>query len=78
LLLESEEGALEVDFCPLNFTAPGAPDELEDAFLIPLEELNRELVLANLEYCRNSGLNDPGSRIRMADIVLSSTKRDGE
>ncbi len=72
LLLEAEDGAPEVDFCPLNFTAAGATDDLDEAQLVPLEALNFKLAVVNLEYCRASGLPDEasGERRKLAGVVL--------
>ena len=74
LLLESEEGELEVDFCPLNFAEPGATDELDSENLVPLEDLNLALAMVNLQYCRKLGIADEqsGQRQRIADIILKS------
>jgi len=72
LLIESEDGEQEVDFCPLNFTEPGAIDDLDEDHLVPLDALNLRLALLNLEHCRETGLGDEavGERIKMADIIL--------
>lgn len=74
LLLEAEDGAQEVDFCPLNFTAPGAVDDLDEQHLAPLDELNLKLALVNLHYCRTQGIPDAqsGRRQRISDIILKS------
>lgn len=74
LLIEAEDGQLEVDFCPLNFTGPGAVDDLDEDHLVPLDALNLKLALVNLRYCREMGLNDEasGERRNMADIILKS------
>lgn len=74
LLIEAEDGEKEVDFCPLNFTSPGAIDDLDEDHLAPLDELNLRLALLNLEYCRETGLGDEasGERIKMADIILKN------
>ncbi len=71
LLLEAEDGAPEVDFCPLNFTAPAAIDDLDEAHLVPLDELNFKLALVNLQHCREVGIADDaiGERQRMAHIL---------
>ncbi len=75
LLLEAEDGGLEVDFCPLNFTGAGAVDDLDEDHLAPLDALNLRLSLLNLEHCRETGLGDEasGERVRMADIILKNT-----
>jgi hypothetical protein len=72
LLMEAEDGGLEVDFCPLNFTGPGAVDDLDEEHLVPLDALNLRLALLNLEHCRETGLGDEasGERMKMADIIL--------
>ncbi|HEY7180703.1 MAG TPA: YkgJ family cysteine cluster protein [Blastocatellia bacterium] len=72
LLIESEDGEQEVDFCPLNFTEPGAIDDLDEDHLVPLDALNLRLALLNLEHCRETGLGDEagGARIKMAEIIL--------
>lgn len=74
LLIEAEDGGQEVDFCPLNFTGPGAIDDLDEDHLAPLEALNLRLALLNLEHCRETGLGDDavGARAKMADIILKS------
>jgi hypothetical protein len=78
LLIVADDGGLEVDFCPLNFTAPGAIAELDEELLIPLEKLNRELVLANLEYCRAAGLADSGTRIRVGVLAAAPGQENRE
>ncbi|HMV49660.1 MAG TPA: YkgJ family cysteine cluster protein [Blastocatellia bacterium] len=72
LLLEAEDGAQEVDFCPLNFTAPEAVDDLDEAHLVPLDDLNLKLALVNLQHCREAGIADDasGERQQMAEIIL--------
>jgi len=72
LLIEAEDGEQEVDFCPLNFTEPGAIDDLDEDHLAPLDALNLRLALLNLEHCRETGLGDEasGERVKMADIIL--------
>ena len=74
LLIESEDGEQEVDFCPLNFTEPGAIDDLDEDHLVPLDALNLRLALLNLEHCRETGLGDEasGARAKMADIILKN------
>ncbi len=73
LLLDDDEGAAVVDFCPLNFTAAGAAESLEEAYLVPLEELNARLVWANHAYCRRTGRGAAaGRRILLAEVVLES------
>ncbi len=72
LLLEAEDGQPEVDFCPLNFTAEDAVDELDEGHLVPLDDLNLKLALVNLQHCRGQGIADEasGQRIPMAKIIL--------
>ncbi|MBI1765733.1 MAG: YkgJ family cysteine cluster protein [Acidobacteria bacterium] len=74
LLFEAEDGAPEVDFCPLNFTTPEAVNELDEEHLVPLDELNTRLALANLQHCRDGGIadQDSGKRQRMSAIILKS------
>ena len=74
LLMETADGELEVDFCPLNFSGDGAVDDLDEDHLVPLDALNLRLALVNLEYCRESGLPDEasGERAKIADIILRS------
>ena len=71
--MEAEDGAQEVDFCPLNFTEAGAVDDLDENHLVPLEALNLRLALLNLEHCRETGLGAEasGERTKMADIILN-------
>lgn len=74
LLVEAEDGEQEVDFCPLNFTEPGAVEDLDEDHLVPLDAMNLQLALINLQYCRETGLEDEasGERIKMADIIFKS------
>jgi hypothetical protein len=74
LLFEAADGSPEVDFCPLNFTAPGATDELDEDHLVPLDRLNLKLALVNLHYVRATGLPDAasGARTAISDIVLET------
>jgi Fe-S-cluster containining protein len=74
LLIEAEDGGQEVDFCPLNFTADDATDDLDEDHLVPLDALNLRLALVNLQHCREKGLDDEasGERVKMADIALES------
>lgn len=80
LLLEAEDGAQEVDFCPLNFTAPDAIDDLtqdpDAANFVPLDDLNLKLALVNLQFCREQGVPDEssGQRQQMAEIILEKLK----
>jgi uncharacterized protein len=79
LLLQAEDGVPEVDFCRLNFTAPGATDELEEDFLVDLEALNRTLALVNLDYCRGQGrsLRESGER-KLIGLVILDQKGNSE
>ena len=74
LLFEAEDGAQEVDFCPLNFTTPDAVNDFDEEHLVPLDELNTRLALANLQYCREAEIpaQESGVRQRMSDIILNS------
>ena len=74
LLIEAEDGELEVDFCSLNFTEAGAVDVLHEDHLVPLDALNLRLALVNLKHCRETGLGDEasGERMKMADIILKN------
>lgn len=80
LLLETEDGEAEVDFCPLNFTAENAVADLDEAHLVPLDELNLKLALVNLQYCREQGISDDasGQRVPMAEIILQSQISNSE
>ena len=71
LLIEAEDGEQEVDFCPLNFSAPDAVDDLEEEHLVPLDAINLQLAMVNLQACREKGI-DPSARVKMADIILES------
>lgn len=72
LLIEAEDGQPEVDFCPLNFTAEDAVDDLDEDHLVPLDDLNLKLALVNLQHCREQGIADElsGQRLPMAEIIL--------
>ncbi|HWQ36114.1 MAG TPA: YkgJ family cysteine cluster protein [Blastocatellia bacterium] len=76
LLYEAADGHQEVDFCPLNFTAEHATEELDEAHLVPLDTLNLKLAAVNLNYCRSPGINDDEAfqRISMADIIEQATR----
>jgi Fe-S-cluster containining protein len=80
LLLEAEDGEAEIDFCPLNFTAPDAIDDLTQATdaanFVPLDDLNLRLALVNLQFCREQGIPDEssGQRQQMAEIILGKLK----
>ncbi len=56
LLIKTEDGTDAVDFCPVNFSSPGAYGELDAHFLLPLDYINMKLAVANLGYCRSAGL----------------------
>jgi Fe-S-cluster containining protein len=73
LLLEVESGEATVAFCPLNFSAPGAVEDLDERQLVPLEALNLKLALANLQHCREQGISPAasGERRRMSEIILA-------
>jgi hypothetical protein len=72
LLYLAEDGRLEVDFCPLNFTASDSLNDLEEDHLVPLDDLNGKLVEANIEHCgRNAGPTASGARVSMSEIILS-------
>ncbi len=75
LLYQIEDGNREVDFCPLNFTRPGATGELEENHLVPLDRLNERLALVNIAYCRSLGwqASESGERTKMSDLVLHAS-----
>lgn len=72
LLYESATGAMEVDYCRLNFSRMIAADDLAENHLVPLDHLNERLVLANLAYCRRAGIKraDSGRRLSMSRIIF--------
>jgi Fe-S-cluster containining protein len=80
LLLETDDGEAEVDFCPLNFTAEDAVADLDEAHLVPLDELNLKLALLNLQHCREKEIADDasGQRVPMAEIILQSQISNSE
>lgn len=79
LLLEAEDGHLEVDFCPLNFAAPGATNQLDEEYLVPLEDLNGKLAAANADKLHSEGQPLSGvRRLSTAEIILRSTGGAGE
>lgn len=80
LLIEAEDGLAEVDFCPLNFTAENALDDLDEDHLVPLDDLNLKLALVNLQHCREQGISDEasGQRVPMAEIILQSQISNSE
>jgi Fe-S-cluster containining protein len=71
LLIVGEDGEQTVDFCPRNFASDGATDCLDESFLVPLERLNSMLVLANLAFCDENGIErrDAGRRTKVSEIV---------
>ncbi len=73
LLFTAEDGQREVDFCPLNFTAHHATDDLDEEHLVPLELLNEDLVKANFRYCRELDLPSAsaGTRFSISQIILN-------
>ncbi len=72
LLIKTEDGTDAVDFCPVNFSSPGAYGELDPQYLLPLDYINMKLAVANLGFCGTLGIApaDSGSRKAMSDIVL--------
>jgi Fe-S-cluster containining protein len=75
LLFEAEDGAPEVDFCPLNFTTPEAVAELDEQHLVPLDQLNTQLALVNLQHCRTHGIPAElsGQRRSLSDIIQETS-----
>ncbi len=75
LLYEADDGAQEIDFCPLNFDSDEAIAELADEHLVPLDLLNLKLAMANVSYCRAAGLDDNQShhRSKMSEVILGSS-----
>lgn len=80
LLIEAEDGEAEVDFCPLNFTDENAIADLDQDYLVPLDDLNLKLALVNLQHCRGQGIADEvsGHRLSMAEIILQSQVSNSE
>ncbi|MGH9847309.1 MAG: YkgJ family cysteine cluster protein, partial [Blastocatellia bacterium] len=74
LLVEAEDGLREVDFCPLNFTAPEALDDLDEEHLVPLDAVNLKLALVNLQYGGEKGIESEAisRRVTMSEIILGS------
>lgn len=72
LLFTAEDGASEVDFCPLNFTATDALDDLTEDKLVALETINLRLAMMNLQHCRAQGIADEqsGARIKISEVIL--------
>ena len=68
LLFEADDGAQEIDFCPLNFDSDEAIAELADAHLVPLDLLNLKLAMANVSYCQATGNSEPHLRSKIADL----------
>jgi Fe-S-cluster containining protein len=75
LLYEADDGAQEIDFCPLNFESDAAIAELQDEQLVPLDLLNLKLAMANVKYCQANGNDEPHLRIKIADLC-SATKAE--
>lgn len=73
LIYETDEEEQEVDFCPLNFTAPDALDDLDEEHLVPLDAINLRLAMINLDFCLKSGIDGElaGQRIKMNEIINS-------
>lgn len=74
LIYETDEEEHEVDFCPLNFTAPDALNDLDEDHLVPLDAINLRLAMINLDFCLESGV-DPktaGQRMKMSEIIMST------
>lgn len=76
LLIEAEDGAPEVDFCPLNFVTSGAVDDLDEDNLVPLNAINLRLAVINLQYeqANRIAAADSGARRQMADIILEGVE----
>jgi Fe-S-cluster containining protein len=72
LLYEADDGAQEIDFCPLNFASDAAIAELADEHLVPLDLLNLKLAMANVSYCQANGNDEPHLRIKMSEVILRS------
>jgi hypothetical protein len=75
LLYEADDGAQEIDFCPLNFESDAAIAQLQDEHLVPLDLLNLKLAMANVKYCQANGNDEPHLRIKIADLC-SVTKAE--
>lgn len=72
LLYEADDGAQEIDFCPLNFESDAAIAELQDEHLVPLDLLNLKLAMANVKYCQANDNDEPHQRIKMSEVILRS------
>ncbi len=68
LLYEADDGAQEIDFCPLNFESDAAIAELADEHLVPLDLLNLKLAMANVSYCQANGNSAPHLRVKIAAL----------
>ncbi len=68
LLYEADDGAQEIDFCPLNFDSDEAIAELQDEHLVPLDLLNLKLAMANVSHCQARGNDEPHLRVKIADL----------
>lgn len=71
LLYEADDGAQEIDFCPLNFDSDEAIAELQDEYLVPLDLLNLKLAMANVSYCQAQEKIEPHVRIKIADLCTT-------
>ncbi len=73
LLIAADDGEQEVDFCPLNFTAPNAFDDLDADRLAPLDALNLKLAIVNLQYCQENGIEKEavGERKKIGEIIFA-------
>jgi Fe-S-cluster containining protein len=78
LLLETENGELEVDFCPLNFTAKNATDDLTEDKLVLLDKINLQLAVLNVQHCRAQDIPDEqsGERIKMSEVILRTVTNE--
>jgi Fe-S-cluster containining protein len=74
LLYENDRGEEEVDFCPLNFTAPEAINDLDEERLVRLDDLNLRLALVNWQYCQEQGIEKSasGERVKMSVVILDA------
>jgi len=72
LLYRAEDGNPEVDYCLLNFTQPGAIQDLDADYLVQLDGVNLKLAITNLNYCQSLGLipSESGKRKPMSAIIL--------
>jgi uncharacterized protein len=72
LWVEGEKGSF-ADACPLNFTTEEARLALSPERMVPLEEINIQLAIANLHFCRAQGITDAasGQRIPLRSLLQS-------